>query len=550
MAKRRIFDPVRFEASKRRVRDTIYHVLADCAAGDQARVESSWNLLLTEPTIWDDADFARGTPMFAACANGHLRTAMWLGNFRHPLVDVRTRNKDGWSPMMAACAAGHLETAEWLWSVGARDDVAKGDHDGRTAIWYACANGHTSVARWLFDVGGGVGLSKTDEGGFNALSMACAGGHLPVVQLLVEKGEVADVRTQNKMGESPMLLACNTNIDLARWLFENTEARLDIRTPSENGIVPLAKACIKGELNILRWLHEVGAAEDVQTPTSSGNTPLHIACQQGFLGCASWLLSVGADCLVANRHGTTPLHHAFVYGHLAVAEELFRSTGGTFDTCAPWGSDRRTILHEVCSKGFLDVAKWLVVYGGAALCIRERNFYGRTPMYAACSGGHLKVARWLFNSGAGDDTRIPSTEGTTPLVAAYRSYHYEVVHWLILNGGACDAAGRMTTESLHVRRGDLSKSENQTTRLLAEALTQHAVFFLRVLPMGYVNHNTDHNPANRPIHHWRLMKNPDIMRIIAGFCGVIVRQELRNARAAANLLWGKGGPPPRGYWVG
>ena len=66
---------------------------------------------------------------------------------------VREANTRGQTPLFVACAAGHLAAAQWLDDAGAAEDAQTPDFDGSTPMSAACKHGHVEVVPWLFDAG-------------------------------------------------------------------------------------------------------------------------------------------------------------------------------------------------------------------------------------------------------------------------------------------------------------------------------------------------------------------------------------------------------------
>jgi len=73
---------------------------------------------------------------------------------------------------------------------------------------------------------------------------------------------------------------------------------------------------------------EVGEIIDAGAPIDAtdenGNTALHAACQGGSLKTVKACLRRAYETNVQNRHGNTPLHYAYAFGHQDVAEYLVR----------------------------------------------------------------------------------------------------------------------------------------------------------------------------------------------------------------------------------
>jgi rubredoxin len=57
---------------------------------------------------------------------------------------------------------------------------------------------------------------------------------------------------------------------------------------------------------------------------------------------------------------------------------------------------RSTPMARACSRGQLNVCKWLYDHGGAKDDVNRANRFGETPMMWACQDGHLAVVEWIY----------------------------------------------------------------------------------------------------------------------------------------------------------
>jgi ankyrin repeat protein len=78
-----------------------------------------------------------------------------------------------------------------------------------------------------------------------------------------------------------------------------------------------------------------------------------------------------------------------------------------------------------------DVAKWLVIKGGADVNVKDK--YGSTPLHRASEEGHTVVAELLIKAGA--DLNVKDNCSFTALHSAVENNHADVVEVLI-NAGA------------------------------------------------------------------------------------------------------------------
>ncbi|TFK29361.1 hypothetical protein FA15DRAFT_632372 [Coprinopsis marcescibilis] len=100
-----------------------------------------------------------------------------------------------------------------------------------------------------------------------------------------------------------------------------------------------------------------------------------------------------------DREGETPSHKAAHNGHIAILQYLLPHKADVHARDA----DGWTALHNACSKGYLDIVRWLCEKGGAATInegapgVDVRSNDGWTPLMNAASKGHLPVVHYLLN---------------------------------------------------------------------------------------------------------------------------------------------------------
>lgn len=87
------------------------------------------------------------------------------------------------SPLWYACAGGHLQSAKLLLLRGAAVDREKA---GTTPLIVACQNGRVDIATLLVERGASIATPTTT--GLSALNTAARGGHAEIVALLLARG--------------------------------------------------------------------------------------------------------------------------------------------------------------------------------------------------------------------------------------------------------------------------------------------------------------------------------------------------------------------------
>ena len=173
-------------------------------------------------------------------------------------------------------------------------------------------------------------------------------------------------------------------------------AVVDVR--DKYAYTPLHVASISGSVDTMRWLLNHGANVDPQT--YSGRTPLHMAACASELGAAQVLLEHKADINLQDASDYTPLHDVLdgprpekdLEG-VEMARRLLEH-GADPNIHLPQGS---TLLHEVSSRGSLDVVRLLLSFGAN---IDEKDEAGETPFLVASSNGHVDIVKFLLDQGA------------------------------------------------------------------------------------------------------------------------------------------------------
>ena len=92
-----------------------------------------------------------------------------------------------------------------------------------------------------------------------------------------------------------------------------------------------------------------------------------------------------------------------------------------------------TLLHWACSKGQIDIAKWLL-HMGADLSIANQVFNGFQALHWASSNGYENIVRILIDHGA--ILEVKDFNGRTPLHLACERGHRNIALILIENGAS------------------------------------------------------------------------------------------------------------------
>lgn len=143
------------------------------------------------------------------------------------------------------------------------------------------------------------------------------------------------------------------------------------------GQTPLYLALMYGYNDVALFLIEHGA--DPSAQAYDKHTPLHMASRQGLEVVAQELIANGADINVLDNEGKTPLHESINWHSGAVL--LLLENGA--DPKIP--DHNKVPLHDICTRGSIDVARQLVARGAD---INAVSWRGTTPLQDAINNRH------------------------------------------------------------------------------------------------------------------------------------------------------------------
>jgi ankyrin repeat protein len=159
---------------------------------------------------------------------------------------------------------------------------------------------------------------------------------------------------------------------------------------------PLHVAALIGQIDIMRWLLDHGADANARDDTLW--TPLYMATFSPHLETFQVLLENNADTNLQGVDGETPLYKVLLGTSLSegkvvdiVRELLEHGANPNIH------DNRSTPLHQVSSRGWLEVARLLLSYGAK---VDEMDTEGRTPFQGAVSNGHDEMTKLLLEHGA------------------------------------------------------------------------------------------------------------------------------------------------------
>ena len=340
------------------------------------------------------------TPLIAALAGGHFRTAQFLyDNGAHP----NARGYDDNTPLHSA--AFYKDSAmvrvllEYKANADARNSdgatplhfVSRGRGNGGPNIGLTVAGltvaGRT-VARLLLDHGADVNARTNDD--TTPLHEAARGGRVEDIYLLLEFG--ADVNAQKKDNTTPLHEVVGAGrVEAIRMLLD---FGADVSMRKNDGTTQLHEAAEYGNVEAIRVLLEHGAY--VNALKNDGTTPLHQAERGGSIETIGTLLKHGADVNARKDDDTTPLHEAAGGGSVEAICMLVEFGANV----SARKNDDTTPLHEAARAGSVEAIRMLLELGAD---VNARKDDDTTPLHEAAVGGSVEAIRMLVKLGAVDD---------------------------------------------------------------------------------------------------------------------------------------------------
>ncbi|MBT8550782.1 ankyrin repeat domain-containing protein [Polynucleobacter paneuropaeus] len=189
------------------------------------------------------------------------------------------------------------------------------------------------------------------------------------------------------------------------------------QTPTQ--IADFTKAAKFDDLSEVKDLVKAGV--NVNTTDPYGDPMLVLAVKEKSLKVFDYLLlSPEINVNKANSYGETPLMMASINGDLEMVKTLVESKKATVNKSG-WNP-----LLYACSKGRLDVAKYLVQHGSDVNSVSPN---GSTPLMMAAMSGNEYVVKYLLDQGA--DLRMRNSLGYSAIDMAAQYDHPWIEEGLI-----------------------------------------------------------------------------------------------------------------------
>ena len=228
-------------------------------------------------------------------------------------------------------------------------------------------------------------------------------------------------------------LAVNNGLVFTRYSRENGPASPSSSAPPQRALVHVCRdlqtACDEGDVEKLEQII-TSSGVDPSDRILRGKPPLYWAVARGKLAVVRLLVEkYGCSTQFVTEHGGTTLFHAACSrGHVDVARYLASSSSEHTETTA-LRKDGSTPLMAACFYGHVEVVKYLVEELGCNIQLPVSCSTDGSLFHIACSNNKVDVARYLVSACKMDPNATGSC-GETSLHLACGRGHLEVVKYL------------------------------------------------------------------------------------------------------------------------
>jgi len=379
------------------------------------------------------------------------------------VVDVNSRDEDGWTPLFWAAKENDLQKIKDLLDQGA--DINARDDFGSTSLNYAINHEHFSAVSLLLKKGANV--HNKDDGGETPLMDAANKNNLKIVNFLLLND--ADKFAKDKTGKAALdHLGSNAGEELKKVLSLNEEQSSEDKKPEPKRIyvrtepgTPLQLAIAQGEADAINKL----ISEDIDQKNSDGITAIFIAAIIGDYKTFKLLLNKDADLKVKHMDGTNLLMAAVLGENINIFRLLLdrnfdlnkqRNDGNTALHMAVVGSRSSFMVGDLlfrdvdtqiknndgfsaakmAEEEYMDLIgykKKLVASNGEEIEFENGYLDGEPRLFWAVRYNELeKIKKWIKE---GDDIHARDEKiGRTAFYLAVRLEHPEVAEFLIEKG--------------------------------------------------------------------------------------------------------------------
>ncbi|XP_067661916.1 putative ankyrin repeat protein RF_0381 [Haliotis asinina] len=390
--------------------------------------------------------------LHSACLGGDVKVVKYV--LSQNMLDINSREQCGRTAVMLAAENGHKDVVELLVEKGA--DLSLVDETADNVLHCACRGGDAGVVKYILSKNR-VDIDRRGLHELTPIMMARRCKHREVVELLLSKRADGSLRYYNHIN---MLLSACREGDVEVVKFVLSQNIVDVDSRGHRKKTPVLLAAEYGHKEVVELLVENGA--DLSLAYASGSNSLHVACSRGRLKVVKYIISQnivdincrglgkktaamfaaacghkevvellfenGADLSLACGTGSNILHSACSRGRLEVVKYILSQNIVDINSR---GGSKKTPAMTAAQYGHKEVVELLVENGAdlSLVCCRGINI-----LHLACSKGHLEVVKYVISQNIVNINSRGGIQNMTPVMMAAKSGHEDVIEFLVSRG--------------------------------------------------------------------------------------------------------------------